>query len=271
MKDRIKIVVATHKKYDMPKDEMYLPIHVGAKGKIDEHGNPLDLGYVKDDTGDNISSLNPSFCELTGLYWAWKNINSDYIGLAHYRRHFSTKNKDGFENVMTYNEIEPYLGKIKVFVPKKRRYYIESLYSHYSHTHYAVHLDETKKIIKEMYPEYLNNYDKVLSKKSGYMFNMMILEKSLMNEYCTWLFNILFELQNRINMPELSSFQGRFYGRVSEIIFNVWLDYKMSTNDIGENEIMEIPCIHMEKINWIKKGTSFLQAKFLGKKYDGSF
>ena len=72
----------------MPQDDMYLPVHVGASGKN-------DLGYTKDNTGENISELNPSFCELTGLYWAWKNLDADYIGLAHYRRHFSMVKKKG--------------------------------------------------------------------------------------------------------------------------------------------------------------------------------
>lgn len=34
----VKIVIATHKKYKMPEDKMYLPIHVGAEGKKDEQG-----------------------------------------------------------------------------------------------------------------------------------------------------------------------------------------------------------------------------------------
>ena len=85
----IKLIVATHKKYWMPEDPMYLPIHVGAEGKTDENGSPLDLGYVKDNTGDNISSKNANYCELTGLYWAWKNLTADYIGLVHYRRQFT--------------------------------------------------------------------------------------------------------------------------------------------------------------------------------------
>ena len=68
----------------MPEDELYLPVQVGSEGKE-------DIGFEKDNTGDNISGKNPFFCELTGLYWAWKNLKCDYIGLVHYRRYFSKK------------------------------------------------------------------------------------------------------------------------------------------------------------------------------------
>ena len=40
----IKILVAVHKKYWMPEDTVYLPLHVGAEGKE-------DLGYTNDNTG----------------------------------------------------------------------------------------------------------------------------------------------------------------------------------------------------------------------------
>lgn len=269
----VKIIIAAHKRYQMPTDEMYLPLHVGAEGKKDKDGNDLDLGYVKDNTGDNISNLNPNFCELTGLYWAWKNLDTDFIGLAHYRRHFSMKikGKNLFSSVLTYKELSPYLDKVKVFTPNKRKYYIETLYSHYEHTHYSNQLDETRKIISKKYPEYIASYDEVIDHKYGYMFNMMIMNKKFLNDYCSWLFDILFEFGKQIDMPELSSFQGRFYGRISEIIFNVWLDYQIKSGQLTKNQIKEIPYIHMEEINWWKKGTAFLKAKFFGKRYEGSF
>lgn len=268
----VKIIIATHKKYRIPKDKMYLPLHVGAEGKKDTQGNSLDFGYAKDNTGDNISKLNPSFCELTALYWAWKNIDADYIGLVHYRRHFSlNRKKDAWKSILTYKQLVPYLGKMRVFTPNKRKYYIESLYSHYAHTHYAEQLDQTRLIIEEKYPEYLKSYDKVLKRTYGYMFNMMIMDRKCFDCYCSWLFDILFELKNRIDMPELSSFQGRFYGRVSEIIFNVWLEYQIQNGTLKKKEIKEIPCVHMEKINWMEKGRAFLKAKFLHERYKGSF
>lgn len=272
IKPTLQIIIATHKRYQMPKDKVYLPLHVGADIK-DENGNKLDLGYLKDNTGDNISELNPFFCELTGLYWAWKNLYADYIGLVHYRRHFcmEKKGKNIWDNILTYNQIKPYLGQIKIFVPNKRKYYIETLYSHYKHTHYSNQLDETRKIISEKYPAYLKSYDRVINHTYGYMFNMMIIQKELLNDYCTWLFDILFELTKRIDVSELSTFQSRFYGRISEIIFNVWLDYQIRNRKLQKAQIKEIPYIHMEKINWKKKGTAFFKAKFLNQKYKGSF
>ena len=120
----VKILVASHKTYRMPSDDIYLPLHVGAEGKVDSEGNPLDLGWTKDHTGENISELNPGCCELTGLYWGWKNLKADYIGLVHYRRHFSVKrvSRDPFDNILTGAQLRPMLNRSWVFVPKKRRY-----------------------------------------------------------------------------------------------------------------------------------------------------
>ena len=64
----VTIIVATHKKSEMPRDKMYLPLHLGAAGKKNPDGSPLELGYTKDDTGENISEKNVNFGTQTGLY-----------------------------------------------------------------------------------------------------------------------------------------------------------------------------------------------------------
>jgi hypothetical protein len=256
----IKVVIATHKKYEMPIDKMYLPLHVGSEGKD-------DLQYTKDNTGDNISLKNPYFCELTGLYWAWKNLNADYIGLSHYRRHFASKKinkKDLINSVLTLKETDKILNDVDIITPKKRKYYIENLYSHYAHTLYVEPLDIAGEIIEEKYPEYSNEFNKLKKRTSAHMFNMFIMKKNLLDEYCTWLFDILFELEKRVDNKKYDTFHSRFYGRVSELLFDVWLNTKGYS-------YKEVKVISMEKVNWWIKGTSFLKAKFKKEKYGKSF
>lgn len=259
----VKLIVATHKKYQMPKDSLYLPLQVGSEGK-------KELGYEKDNNGDNISLKNPYFCELTGLYWAWKNLKSDYIGLVHYRRYFTLNNKkmkneqEKFNKVLNMNETQKILENTDIILPKKRKYYIENLYDHYKHTMYIEPLDITRNIIVEKYPKYLKEFDLLKKRTSAHMFNMFIMKKEILNDYCTWLFDILFELEKIIDETKYDSFHARFYGRISELLLDVYLN----TNNL---KYKEVRVIDMQNINWIKKGTCFLKAKFLGKKYDKSF
>ena len=274
--ERIKIIIAAHKKYRMPEDPVYLPLHVGAEGKKDVSGQSIDFGYVKDNTGDHISSRNPCFCELTGLYWAWKNLECDYLGLVHYRRYFSYKKagSDPFDSILTGKQAAELLEKYRVLVPKKRKYYIETLNSHYIHTHDSGHLGVVKDIITQRHPEYLDSLQEVLDQTWGYMFNMMIMPKSLVEDYCCWLFDILFELERKIEVTKqenYSSFDARLYGRVSEILFNVWLRQKQKDGILTSTDIRELPVIYMERIDWGRKIMSFLMAKFFHKRYHKSF
>lgn len=259
----IKIIVATHKKYRMPKEDMYMPVHVGAEGKE-------DIGYIKDNTGENISSKNQYYCELTGLYWAWKNLDADYIGLCHYRRYFAEKNKipkkeeDRFNNLLTYETVNKLLDEVDIVLPSKRKYYIENIYDHYKKTMYIEPLDETRKILEEKYPKYVEEFDKLHNRTSAHLFNMFIMKKEKLDEYFTWLFDILFELEKRMNPAEYDSFHSRYLGRISERLLDIWIN----TNGY---EYKEVKFMSIQKVNWWKKGTSFLRSKFTGKKYEASF
>lgn len=246
-------MVATHKKYWMPKDEVYLPMHVGKKGKV-------DLGYVGDDTGDNISTKNPNYCELTGLYWAWKNLDCEYIGLCHYRRYFAHKSKrskleDKRQSILTKVDYEQLLQQYDVILPKKRNYYIETVRSQYEHAHNKRDLDEVENIIKEKYPEYIKAFEKVMNSRKLYIYNMFAMKKSLFDEYCAWLFDILFTLENRIDISDYDKYNARVFGFLSERLFNVWLEKKSL-------KVKTINVVFLEKINWIKKIYKFMKRKY---------
>lgn len=255
----IKIIVATHKNYWMPTDSIYLPVHVGAEGKTDENGQALDLGYTKDNTGDNISGKNSNYCELTGLYWAWKNLDADYIGLAHYRRHFTLK-KRGEKNQrpITRSELENLLTKNDVLLPRKRNYFIETNYSQYVHAHHEIDLKTTREIIAEKYLNYLAAYDASMKKTTGHRFNMFIMKRDKFNAYCEWLFDILFELEKRLDISTYNANDSRVFGFVSERLLDPWIE----TNSI---KYKDIPYVFMENQNWLKKGGAFIKRKLKNK------
>ena len=78
------------------------------------------------------------------------------------------------------------------------------------------------------------------------------------------LVDILFELEGKIDFENMSAFEARMIGRLSELM----LDMYIRKNNI---DYAELPCIYMEKINLFAKVTGFLKAKFFGKSYDKSF
>lgn len=249
----VKIIIATHKIYWMPNDDLYLPLHVGREGK-------QDLGYIGDNTGDNISGKNANYCELTGLYWAWKNLDCYYIGLCHYRRYF-TKNTWHFsaaskkKAIFRQEDYEKLLKAYDVILPKKRNYYIETVRSQYEHAHNKRDLDEVEKIIAEKYPEYSEAFAKVMQLRNLHILNMFVMKKELFDEYCRWLFDILFELEKRIDISTYSQYEARVFGFLSERLFNVWLEKQNLTT-------VEVSVVFLEKQDWIKKIYEFLKRKF---------
>ena len=245
----IKIIVATHKAYKMPTDPMYVPLQVGSEGKP-------SLGYDRDNVGDNISDKNANYCELTGLYWAWKNMNADYLGLVHYRRYFSKGHIR--RHILQQSDVEKLLENAEVILPKKRNYFIETTYDQYVHAHHEEDLRQTRAILAEKYPTYLPAFDHVMKCTSGHRFNMMLMKREKLDAYCSWLFDVLYELEAQLDISSYTPYDARVFGFVAERLLDVWVE----TNQIA---YVEAPFWYIEKQNWLKKGSKFLMRKIRGK------
>lgn len=218
MNKDLNIFIACHKKCELPKQEGYIPLHVGAEGK-------KDLGFIKDSSGENISLKNPNFCELTGLYWMWKNSKSKYIGLVHYRRYFFKKSTyHTIDKILTKNEALDILNKYDVIVPKKIKLVGMNTRNQFAKFHHIKDYDVCRDIIEEKYPKYLDSFDKVSNRNYFYAFNMCIMNKKQFDKYCEWLFDILFEVEKRVDISNYTPYEKRLFGFLSERLFNVWLE-----------------------------------------------
>lgn len=266
----IRILIACHRQSPVPSDPLYLPLQVGAAGKE-------SIGFQRDDEGDQISAGNPLYCELTGLYWGWKNLSADGLGLVQYRRYFTLHGRRWCahhaldENVLSAGEARQLLQRYAVLVPKKRRYYIETIYSQYDHTFDGRHLDAARQALRRQCPEYLADFDAFMKARSGWMFNMFLMRRPLADAYCRWLFPLLKDVEGQIDSSAMNAFEKRYIGRVSERLLNVWLRHQIRTGVLARKEVHEIPYFYVGKVDWPRKIRSFLGAKLFGRKYTGSF
>lgn len=214
--NKTRIYVISHSPKDIvniKEDELYKALFVGRNGKD-------NMGYISDDTGDNISGRNPDYAELTGLYWMWKNSDADIVGLCHYRRYFKNNN-----HRINKKEISSYLNDYNIIVPKKIELLKGTLEETYKDSYLLEVYSITRNIISEKYPDYLKSYDEVFKESSFSNFNMFIMRKELLDDYCEWLFDILFEVEKRVDLTIIK----RVLGLVSEFIFNVWIRKKNLT------------------------------------------
>ena len=156
------------------------------------------------------------------------------------------------------------LANHDIIVAKKRNYYIETVYSHYAHTFHGVQFDTCREVLNDLEPEYVPAWDVLMKSTGAHIFNMFIMSQERFDEYCAWMFPILFELENRLEPSQYDAFHARYLGRVSERLLDPWL----ATNGYS---YVELPVVSPEPVNWWKKGTGFLTAKFGGKKYNASF
>lgn len=212
--------IAAHKKFSVPHVKDYTPLEVGAALRK-EH-----FGYLRDDEGENISDQNPFFCELTAYYWIWKNSDADIVGLSHYRRYFSKYRINPNEKYyLTTDEIEQLLSQYDVILPEHfywRKHTVKSGY--YAGAGVNGDLETIGEIIKELYPEYLDDYHHVLSAHEASYCNMFVMKKHDFDAYCQWLFDILFEAQKRIDISDYTPAEKRIFGYMSELLLNVWIE-----------------------------------------------
>lgn len=246
-----KILVATHKQTQVPDSNLYLPILVGAEKNYKD-----GIKFQRDDDGENISKKNPNYCELTAVYWAWKNLkNADAIGLVHYRRYLYSKKPYTLENVATEEVINKLLEHNDVILPKQRNYYIENMYDHYIHGHHQEPLDKTRDIIMRDYPDYRLAFDKVMKSTGAHMFNMFVMKRNAFNSYCTFVFGVLSKLENEIDISDYSVQEKRVYGYISELLMDTWLyshDYSY----------VELPWGQIGGKQTIKKAANLIKRKF---------
>lgn len=253
IKKSVKILVGYHKPSVLVKSDILIPMHLGRAlsteaskdGKMsqDDYQWMLD-NMIGDDTGDNISHLNREFCELTAIYWAWKNYdklgNPDYIGFMHYRRFWGTNLKEDTtiktiyqiqeDIVNSVEQIRQQLETVELILPYPhdiRDLKFDNIikqYNGYSY-HYKNGLNLLKdilyqknKILYDCFDEYFNDY-------SAYFSNMFIMSKNDFIKYCQTIFDILFTIRKQLKFTNSNIMEKRAIAYLGEYLTGLYLFY----------------------------------------------
>ena len=230
MKNKMRIVIATHKKIDYKLPNGYYPMQINCKNSS-EHWD----GFLHDDSGDNISVKNKSYCELTAHYSLWKNYEDEIKGLCHYRRFFSKSDSVLFQEFDTYkanclsekiiseSEINEILKDYECIVAMPYRPFPNTEKQDILNYCYQKDVDILRKTISEIEPDYLNTYDKIMDSTNLSHYNMLIAHKNIFDKYSAWLFRILEKVENSTNIELYDTQHKRIYGYFAEILLNVYL------------------------------------------------
>lgn len=221
---------------------MYVVSHKELKNKFPKgyktiivNANYNDVkGDLYDNVGDNISEKNRSFCELTAIYWLWKNSTDDYIGIDHYRRFFV----DG-ESLLPVDKAKRIVENGFVIVPQKETFTKKMGTLYWSTSGYKHDLTVVRNSIIKIAPEYLKDFDYFLKQNSMYCYNMSVMKRDMFDNYCEWLFAILEDTEQSLDMEQKGaesrrSYYKRIYGFIAERLLNVFLIH----NNI---EVKELP------------------------------
>lgn len=229
----IKLFVCCHQPADVPEHPLLVPLQVGA-ALADTHFS----GFAYDDTGDNISDKNRSYCELTAQYWAWKNVEAEYYGFFHYRRYLYPDIKEKLPyrieqkasvsllDKLGYGVLDELIEKYDLIIPIGENMYI-SVREHYAGApfHHRKDLDLIEQIVRERHPEMTEAMEAYLSGTVCYFGNIYIMHRRLFHDYCSWLFPILKEFDRRADTTGYAPQEQRVDGYLAERLLGIYAEY----------------------------------------------
>lgn len=228
----------------------FTPVQVGIIN------SKTNLNIQADNIGDNISNKNGNYCELTALYWAWKNIDCDYYGLMHYRRMFSEKYittkylteliKFYLKKIFKLNSIYfgyrhfngdydllfkrskslilKNLNKNTIIVPEKIKLTSGlTVKEQFCQSHPSWYWVLLKTTTLKLFPEIKNEFENLEASNWLYGFNMFIMPKSFYFDYMEWLYTILNKVEIEAKSNDKYSENSRIFGFIAERLLTLYI------------------------------------------------
>ena len=238
----IRIFVSAHKPVEVFDSQVFQPVQVGASRTEERF-----MWALRDDEADNISDLNPMYCELTTQYWAWKNDAAAWQGIFHYRRYLSFDARSqaraaGEHFGRPYRVLERptaqslrragydpqglarFLEAFDVIapVPENMGMTAARQYETAPH-HYAADLTIVRELLRRGDPRDWRAAEEYLNGTNLYFGNLFLMRRPLFERYSAWLFDLLAKYDEQKDVSGYSPQSQRVDGYLAERLFGVYL------------------------------------------------
>ena len=233
----IKLFVCCHEPAEVPSHPLLCPLQVGA-ALAGEHFP----GFAHDDEGENISIKNRTYCELTGQYWAWKNVQADWYGFFHYRRYLypDVRAKRPYAIVrepdpekLGYDRFAGVIEQNDMILPLGEDMCV-SVREHYGRAHRAADLALAEELVRAMHPEMGQALDAYLGGTKQRFGNICIMSRDVFRDYSGWLFPMLAAFDSEASAPA-----PRADGYIGERLLGIYAAYRAK-----ELRTLELPRAH---------------------------
>jgi len=156
------------------------------------------LAPFLDNSGDNISKKNRQYSEMTATYWVWKNTNHEWKGIEHYRRHLLINPRLLSKDIDAVLPL-PYicypntLAQFGRFVSKGVKNALLSS-------------------LQTLHPAQYDNYLSILNGQYQYTYNLVVAQREVFDDYCSFVFAILGLMESFSNkLPEIATTRALSY------------------------------------------------------------
>ncbi len=171
------------------------------------------VSAITDYEGENISLKNRQYNEMTALYWLWKHVKDDYIGLCHYRRKFAITEE--CVNKICASDIDVIITAPIINIPDVKYMFGKN--------HVDSDWDVFGAAIKAISPEYIGDYQRLSNGIVYVPYNMVIMKREVLCSYCEWAFMVFQYIEKYTPKREDDVYQRRNIGFLSERVMTVWL------------------------------------------------
>lgn len=209
--------------------------------------------FILDDEGDNISDLNHSFADLTGVYWMWKNAPEEWLAISHYRRFWIEDRVAELDlNPKTIYMAQPQIWPSTQYnfnMPNEQIFHLKNekyncIWKHYVDAHGSYGVEKLFElsmregsILKHDHVSMLNHAITM------YPYNMFFAHRDLFNKVCEIHFDILLKIydESKEYIKTLDDYQRRLIGFLGERLMTIlFINKKYYFGDDIETRVVEM-------------------------------